>query len=665
MKKSVKLKDNHYEISLPWRDDQPCLPNSRPMASRRLGLLKRRLQRNSELHGRYSTVINDMLIKGYAQKVPEEERNRQEGFLWYLPHHPVHHPLKPDQTRVVFDFSAKYRGTSLNDKLLQGPDLTNSLLGVLTRLRQEHIAMMADIESMFHQVREPNQSSCSTLITYQASLHWGSSENIQKDRFEFNINVKPRDPTRPGILAVFSSIYDPLGLAAPFVLTAKILLQDLCRRKLGWDDTIPGDDEDRWHVWLADLPKLSGFSVNRCIKPKNFNDIMTSQLHHFSDGSTSGYGAVTYLHLTDSYGNISCTLMTSKSRVVPLKQITIPRLELSSASIAIRLDKMMRKELELPIDDSMFWIDSSSVLKYIMSEDRRFHTFVANRVALIRDGSSPCQWRYIQSKHNPTDDVSRGLTADTLLGSSRWLLGPEFLMKTEDHWPKCIETLERISDEDPEVKKEAKAGGASRKEDPELVDEMMKRFSSWHKLKKFILWVLPYKENLRNSGDCLKNPKDQTKTKIATPISVKEMEVAEREILKYVQRKSFPEEMEILKSKETNNEMICIQPQSRTKLIKKSSAIYKLDPRLIDGLLLVGGRLRPASILESAKHQVILPKENHVSDLIIQCCPLASGHSGREHVLSLLRERFWVIRANSAVRRRKMFRLSPQTSSRC
>ena len=116
MKKSVKLKDNHYEISLPRRDNQPCLPNSRPMALHRLGLLKKRFLRNSELLGRYSTVIADLLSKGYAQKVPEEERNRQDGFVWYLPHHPVLHPLKLDKTRVVFDCSAKYRGISLNDK---------------------------------------------------------------------------------------------------------------------------------------------------------------------------------------------------------------------------------------------------------------------------------------------------------------------------------------------------------------------------------------------------------------------------------------------------------------------------------------------------------------------------------------------------------------------
>ena len=376
---------------------------------------------------------------------------------------------------------------------------------------------------------------------------------------------------------------------------------------MGWDDTIPEDDQNRWHVWLADLPKLSGFSVNRCVKPKNFSDILNSQLHHFADASTSGYGAVTYLRLIDSYGNISCTLMSSKSPVVPLKQITIPRLELSAASTAIRLDKMMRKELELPIDDSVFWTDSTSVLKYIKNEDKRFHTFVANRVALIRDGSSPCQWRYVQSKQNPTDDASRGLTADALLGSSRWLLGPKFLMKTEDHWPKSTETLDKISEEDPEIKKEAKAGGAFRNQDPELVEEMMRRFSSWHKLKKFIAWILRYKENLRSAGDHLKNPKvDQRKIKSVRPITVKEMQVAEREILKYVQRRSFPDKIKILKSTGTANEKISNQPQSRTNLIKKSSAICKLEPRLINRLLLVGRRLRSAAIPEHAKHQVIL-----------------------------------------------------------
>lgn len=149
------------------------------------------------------------------------------------------------------------------------------------------------------------------------------------------------------------------------------------------------------------------------------------------------------------------------------------------------------------------------------------HLWPLNGVALIRDGSSPCKWSYIRFKQNPADDASRGLTADAILGSSRWLLGPEFLMKTEDHWPKSTETLDKISDENPEIKKEAKAGGTFRNEDPEPIEEMMKQFSSWHKLKKFVAWILRYKENMRSAGDCLKNPKvNQRKTTFVRPITV-------------------------------------------------------------------------------------------------------------------------------------------------
>ena len=78
------------------------------------------------------------------------------GKTWFIPHHSVYHPHKPGKNRVVFDCSAKYKGKSLNDLLLKGPDLTNSLLGVLTRFRQEHVAVMADIEAMFHQVKVPD-----------------------------------------------------------------------------------------------------------------------------------------------------------------------------------------------------------------------------------------------------------------------------------------------------------------------------------------------------------------------------------------------------------------------------------------------------------------------------------------------------------------------------
>ena len=151
MEKTAKLSNGHYEIALPWKNDPPLLINNKSQARQRLHLLKKRLLKDLALHTKYRDFMEDLINKRYARKVSKE--NLDNADVWYLPHHAVFHPKKPDKVRVVFDCSAKFQGTSLNDQLLQGPDLTNTLVGVLTRFRQEQIAFMSDIEAMFYQVQ--------------------------------------------------------------------------------------------------------------------------------------------------------------------------------------------------------------------------------------------------------------------------------------------------------------------------------------------------------------------------------------------------------------------------------------------------------------------------------------------------------------------------------
>ena len=97
--------------------------------------------------------MDENLFKGHAVKIPPRELSVEGKIVWYLPRHAVVHARKPDKIRVVFDCAAKYMGTSLNDQLMQGPDLNNNLIGVLMRFRQEKFSIIADIESMFHQAR--------------------------------------------------------------------------------------------------------------------------------------------------------------------------------------------------------------------------------------------------------------------------------------------------------------------------------------------------------------------------------------------------------------------------------------------------------------------------------------------------------------------------------
>ena len=149
------------------------------------------------------------------------------------------------------------------------------------------------------------------------------------------IRDRDRPCTRRGILSAVSSLYDLLGMAAPFILPAKLLLQDLCRRGLGWDEEVPDLHLNRWRAWVDDLPKISRIAIERCVKPVESSDITSRQIRHFCDASQVAYGAVSYLRLVDMQGRIFCSFLIGKSRLAPLKITTIPRLELTAATVSV------------------------------------------------------------------------------------------------------------------------------------------------------------------------------------------------------------------------------------------------------------------------------------------------------------------------------------------
>ena len=151
MKDSIKIVNGHFQLPLLWRHKNVFLPDNRAMAEKRLESLKRRLSKDESLHKKYAGVMQNYIEKGYAEKVRDD--GKKNACTWFLPHHPVMNPKKPDKLRVVFECAAKFMGVSLNDKLLQGPDLLSRLSGVLTRFRLKPIALVADIEAMFHQVK--------------------------------------------------------------------------------------------------------------------------------------------------------------------------------------------------------------------------------------------------------------------------------------------------------------------------------------------------------------------------------------------------------------------------------------------------------------------------------------------------------------------------------
>ena len=200
---------------------------------------------------------------------------------------------------------------------------------------------------------------------------------IQTDTFGFDVQVLDNPWTKRGLLSTLSSLYDPLGLVSPFILRARQIFQQLCRLKLEWDDSLPTEMQDPWGRWLADLPKLKGFAVPRCLKPKG-KKIESAQLHHFSDALEMAYGAASYIRVVCLDGSVQVHLLMAKSRLASLKGSTIPRLELAGALEAVRLDRILQQELEVEPQPAVFWTDSTIVLWYVNHTEKRFQTYVAN-----------------------------------------------------------------------------------------------------------------------------------------------------------------------------------------------------------------------------------------------------------------------------------------------
>ena len=325
----------------------------------------------------------------------------------------------------------------------------------------------------------------------------------------------------------------------------------------------------------------------------------------------------------------------AKSRLAPLKAMTIPRMELSAAVLATRLDQMIRRELDLPVDSSTFWTDSTCVLRYIENKDKRFQIFVANRVSAILDQSTATQWRYVETSLNPADEASRGMTVDALLRSDRWSQGPPFLKQPKKTWPQRPADVGEISESDPEVKKTVEVFAIKANDQSNHINGAMEKFSSWTRLKRVMAWLLRYKQNLnkqsqrRKAKEVISYQSDVSKI---TPLSVTEVNEAEREIIKLVQKQTFKEELLAL-SRITR---VCKETEETAirNPTKKTSSIYKLDPVLENGLIRVGGRLHQAPIASDAKHPVILPRKHHIVKLIITYYHRASGHSGIEYTLS-------------------------------
>ncbi|XP_043475015.1 uncharacterized protein LOC122506767 [Leptopilina heterotoma] len=451
---------NRWEAGLLWKEVNCELPESRKAAEKRLLSIEQKMKRDPNFGEKYAANMQSYIEKGYARRLTEKEINEDKNKVWYLPHFAAVNPQKPKKLRMFFVAASKSHGESLNDHLLKGPDLLNSLPGILFKFREKKVAIGGDLKEMFHQVRiiKEDRSSqrflwrdketkqidtlemnvmifgavcspytahevrnrnaqefqkmypdaCNAVVNkhymddYYDSVdtveeaiqrtkdvihvhrqggfevrNWTSnSEEVlnsldpsviapkgtslvltgenytrvlgvrwspETDSFLFVIDFPRIDkelfegakpPTKRKVLKFLMSLFDPLGLLAIWTIQAKMIMQDILRFGPGWDEELPDDLKEKWFSWLKDIRDAQSLRIPRCYSG-DLDRVRDIQLHIFADASTQAMSAVAYFRLEGDSG-IRTVLVIAKTRVAPIKILTVPRLELQ-AVMAVRM----------------------------------------------------------------------------------------------------------------------------------------------------------------------------------------------------------------------------------------------------------------------------------------------------------------------------------------
>ncbi|XP_011859829.1 PREDICTED: uncharacterized protein LOC105557255 [Vollenhovia emeryi] len=597
--------DGRYKVCLPFRKSNTRLGESRSIALKRLLSLERKFKRCVKKRVRASNrgvVFAETLHHTSAIEDPDDDG-------YYLPHHAViKEASNTTKVRVVFDASAKTNnGISLNDALMVGPTIQDTLFSHLIRFRTYNYVVTADIEKMYRQLLlhgddrryqrflwrvdgriktfqlntftfgvSPSSflairvlqklaederhvypraaeiltthlyvddllSGADTIVEARAvrdemiallkrdgfsirqwasndervindlasnALHTNLVLNVDRSVKTLGITWNTRDDqmhyavrsieitqrlTKRNILSEIAKIFDPIGLLGPIILYAKRLLQDIWRSGLQWDESVP-------------------------------QDIYTE----FCDASSIGYGACLYVRSSRKNETAIVRLACAKSRVAPLKPITIPRLELCGALVLAQLYREASAILNVTPNRVIFWCDSTIVLHWIKTPSHLLKTFIANRVTEIQNITGSNVWWYVQSEDNPADALSRGQLSHTFLRNKMWLTGPSWLVEDESEWPnEIMQTDIEIT----ELKKTTCLIAATHD------TGILTKYSFYSKLLRIIAYCLRFRRTIKSTGS----------------LSASEIIEAEQRILRILQASQFANEIKELKLRGSTN----------------------------------------------------------------------------------------------------------------
>ncbi|XP_063383605.1 uncharacterized protein LOC134669918 [Cydia fagiglandana] len=450
--------------------------------------------------------------------------------------------------------------------------------------------------------------------------------NTKEDKLQITNNLKdlPEQPvTKRNVLADIASLFDPMGWLAPAVVITKTFMQKLWQLGVGWDEKLADDVKEEWLKFRKEIPAFTEVKINRWIHTNA--DRSSMEIHGFADASMSTYAAVIYVRIIDTDGQVQVSLLTAKTKTAPLKQISMPRLEMCAAVLLCRLLKHVVSIFKVDKHQVFAWSDSQVVLSWIKGDPGRWTPFVKNRVTEIKKMNEINGWYYVNTKQNPADPASRGVMPKKLLTNTLWWNGPAFLKEPAIELPGT-----EVPETDSECKKVIKTLVTTTKEnEEELILTLIAKYSSLGKLVRIIAYCRRWMLHLKR--------KRENKDHLPTYLTTEERDEALTICLRRFQEIEFQEEIDDIKSK---------------RQLKRKSRLLSLAPFLDPkGVLRVGGRLRHADLEAQQKHPIIITKDNALLPLLLAEAHSSTLHGGPQLMVMYLRSKYWLINMTNRIKK--------------
>ncbi|GFV83474.1 uncharacterized protein TNCV_982371 [Trichonephila clavipes] len=549
-----RTEEGRYVVQLPLKKDPYCLGSSRFLAEVRLNQLWKKLSKHYELQTLYKSFLQEYIDLNHMQLVADP---LETNISYFLPHHGVFRPdSKTTKLRVVFNASSKTTSSlSLNDILYKGEILQQDLFSILLRFRQHTFVFTTNISKMFRQILINPSHRNLQMILWKDSVD-GPVQTYKLNTVTYGTTCAPYLATRTiQLLARDEGEHYPLAASVTIrdiymddILTGSSDFQEFQKLqlelislfkkrklwvlKLEWDEPLSNPITKEWNNFVSTLPVIQNIHVPRLIIGKG-----RIIIHGFADASTAAYGAVLYAQ-SISEEDVSTRLLCSKSRVEPVKPITIPRLELCACVLLSQLLERVLHSLTLPIQQIMLWTDSNIVLARIQRSPEQLKMFKGNRIKIIQRLTQNCQWNHVSSNENPADLISRGLNASDISSKQLWWHDPDFLREELEANP--ID-FERITSDSDYLKELKPANVLLTSCKFSLIDDLSKRSNNYTKLLHILSYIFRFLHNSRNPS-----------LKRSGQLYYIEVNEAELCLIKNLQASAFQEEIEFLAKSSCN-----------------------------------------------------------------------------------------------------------------